>query len=247
MISFRPVLQICGLLMLVMAAVMIFPALADAAADNPDWVVFVASAATTAFIGGALYLATRTGEPVELSRRQAFLLTTSAWGLVSLVSTLPLIFYSGNLSLADAFFETVSGITTTGSTVLTGLETLPPGILLWRSMLQWVGAVGIILMAIVMLPFLGVGGMALFETESSEQSGRIVPRSRQFVADLGQTQVVDVKTNVATAEELEDAAAVGALAEEPELFGRIIILVGLAEGIAIYGLIVAILILNRLG
>ena len=182
MIGFRPVLHICGMLLCVMAVAMVFPALADAATSNPDWVVFVASAAITAFIGGALVLATRTDEPLDLSRRQAFLLTTSAWGLISLVSTLPLIFYSGDISLADAFFETVSGITTTGSTVLTGLETLPPGILLWRSMLQWVGAVGVVLMAMVMLPFLGVGGMALFQTESSEQSGRIVPRSRHFVA-----------------------------------------------------------------
>lgn len=182
MIDFRPILHICGMLLIVMAAAMLIPALADIASSNPDWMVFAASAAVTLFLGGSLLLATRTGRTIELSRRQAFALTTSAWISVSLVGALPFLFYGGKLDLADAMFEAISGLTTTGSTVISGLEAQPPGILLWRSMTQWIGGVGIILMAIIMLPFLGVGGMQLFETESSERSGRIVPRARQFVA-----------------------------------------------------------------
>ncbi|GER03789.1 hypothetical protein JCM17846_14710 [Iodidimonas nitroreducens] len=131
--------------------------------------------------GGALYLATRSGSPAEISRRQAFALTTFAWIFVSAAGALPFLFYGNALSLPDAVFESISGLTTTGSTVIAGLEQQPPGILLWRHLLQWIGGVGIILMAIIMLPFLGVGGMQLFETESSERSGRIVPRARQFV------------------------------------------------------------------
>jgi len=185
MIEFRPVLHVCGILLCVMAAAMIVPALADAAADNPDWVVFVGSAAITGFIGGSLALATRSNEPVELSRQQAFLLTTSAWVMVSAAGALPLLSTGTEIGFSDAVFESISGITTTGATVLTGLESQPPGILLWRSLLQWIGGIGIIVMAIVMLPFLGVGGMQLFETESSERSGRIVPRARQFVVYIG--------------------------------------------------------------
>jgi len=185
MIDFRPILHICGILLCVMAVAMLLPALADAAAANPDWLVFLTSAALTAFIGGSLALATHSREPIELSRRQAFLLTTSAWLMVSASGTLPLLFYDGGLSFVDAVFEAVSGITTTGATVMSGLAEQPPGILLWRSMMQWMGGIGIIVMAIVMLPFLGVGGMQLFETESSERSGRIVPRARQFVAYIG--------------------------------------------------------------
>ncbi|GEQ98075.1 Trk system potassium uptake protein [Iodidimonas gelatinilytica] len=181
MIDFRPILNICGLLMVIMAVAMIFPALADIASDNPDFNVFITTAALTAFIGGALYLATRTDKPTELSRRQAFALTTGAWVSVSFVGALPFVFYGGSMSWADAIFESVSGITTTGATVISGLEAQPPGILLWRHVLQWIGGVGVILMAIIMLPFLGVGGMQLFETENSERSGRIVPRARQFV------------------------------------------------------------------
>lgn len=181
MIDFRPILNICGMLLLVMAVAMLFPALADIASQNDDAGVFFFSSATTAFIGGSLYLATRTGKAEELSRRQAFALTTFAWVSVALVGSLPFLLYGEALPLTDAIFESVSGVTTTGATVMSGLETQPTGILLWRHLLQWIGGVGIILMAIIMLPFLGVGGMQLFETESSERSGRIVPRARQFV------------------------------------------------------------------
>lgn len=181
MIGLRPVLHVCGMLMCVMGAAMVLPALADLAADNNDWAVFISSAAVATFFGGSILLATRSGEPLELSRRQAFLLTGMAWLTVSLAASIPLLTYGGEVDIADAVFETVSGITTTGATILVGLDTLPPGILLWRAILQWIGGIGIIVMAIVMLPFLGVGGMQLFETESSERSGRIVPRIRQLV------------------------------------------------------------------
>lgn len=182
MIDLRPVLHVCGMMMCVMAGAMALPALADLAADNSDWAVFISSAAVTAFFGGSIMLATRADASIELSRRQAFLLTGLAWLTVSVVATIPLLTYGGEIDFADAFFETVSGITTTGATILVGLDSLPPGILLWRSILQWIGGIGIIVMAIVMLPFLGVGGMQLFETESSERAGRIVPRIRQLVA-----------------------------------------------------------------
>lgn len=181
MIDFRPILNICGMLLLIMAIAMIFPALVDIADKNDDAGVFFFSSAITSFIGGSLYLATRSGKTEELSRRQAFALTTFAWVSVSLAGSLPFLIYGDSLALTDAIFESVSGITTTGATVMSGLDTQPVGILFWRHLLQWIGGIGIILMAIIMLPFLGVGGMQLFETESSERSGRIVPRARQFV------------------------------------------------------------------
>ncbi len=184
MLTIRPVLFICGWLLLVLAGAMIFPALVDLGARNPDWAVFVLAAALTAFLGGAMVLATRTARMPPLTRRQGFLLTASAWLLLSLAASFPLLFYGGGLSFSDAFFETVSGLTTTGSTVMTGLESLPPGILLWRALLQWVGGVGIVVMAMIMLPFLGVGGMQLFQTESSERSERVTPRARELVSHI---------------------------------------------------------------
>lgn len=181
MIGLRPIFHICGHLMLVLAAAMLLPALVDLYHGNTDWNVFVGSSMLTAFFGGAMVLACRTGKAPFLTRRQAFLLTTVAWVLLSGAASLPLLFYGGGLSISDAVFETVSGVTTTGSTVLTHLENQPPGILFWRALLQWVGGVGIIVMAMIMLPFLGVGGMQLFQTESSERSERVTPRARQLV------------------------------------------------------------------
>ena len=168
-----PVARVLGLMICALAAVMLIPAAVDAAYENPDWTAFVESAAVTGFIGGAIVLATQNGRAFELSLRQAFLLTVASWLTVTAFSALP--FLGLGLDYTDAFFEAISGITTTGSTVITGLDGLPPGILLWRSLLQWIGGLGIIVMAIVILPFLRVGGMQLFYTESSERSEKVVP------------------------------------------------------------------------
>jgi len=172
-IDLTPVARVLGLMVCALAGVMLIPAAVDAALANPDWRAFAESAAVTGFIGGALVLATQHAAPFELSLRQAFLLTVACWLTVTAFSALP--FLGLGLDYTDAFFEAISGITTTGSTVITGLDGLPPGILLWRSLLQWIGGLGIIVMAIVILPFLRVGGMQLFHTESSERSEKVVP------------------------------------------------------------------------
>nr|WP_324260131.1 TrkH family potassium uptake protein [Cellvibrio fontiphilus] len=114
--------------------------------------------------------------------RQVFLITTVAWTGVSLFSALPFILIDHPLTLADAVFEAVSGVTSTGSSVMAGLDQLPKDVLLWRSLLNWIGGVGIIGMAIAVLPFLRVGGMRLFKTESSDWSDKAMPRARSLMA-----------------------------------------------------------------
>ncbi|RMF10780.1 MAG: TrkH family potassium uptake protein [Alphaproteobacteria bacterium] len=161
---------------------MLVPALVDAAASNPDWQVFTASAVATVTVGGGLSLAFRGAAINRFSLRHAFLLTSASWAALSAFAALPFTFLSADLHYADAFFEAISGLTTTGSTVLTGLDGLPPGMLIWRALLQWIGGVGIVLMAIIMLPFLRVGGMQLFQAESSDRSEKIVPRPAQLVS-----------------------------------------------------------------
>jgi len=178
---FRPILFVLGALLAALALGMVAPAIADLAASNSDWITFAVSAALSAFLGVLLLLATM-GEGVELNLRQAFLLTTSSWITLSAVGALPFMFSTLNLSYTDAFFEAVSGLTTTGSTVLIGLDEMPPGILLWRAILQWIGGIGIIVMAIAMLPYLRVGGMQLFRTESSDRSEKALPRAAQVAA-----------------------------------------------------------------
>ena len=184
MVAIAPVLFIIGLLITLLAVAMGLPAIVDLVTGNPDWQVFAGSSAVSLFFGVALMLATRTGAHTSLNIRQAFLLTGISWLAVAVVASLPFAFSELNLSVSDAFFEAMSGITTTGSTVIVGLDTVPPGILLWRALLQWLGGVGIIVMALAMLPMLQVGGMQLFQTEAFDTPNKVLPRAAQLAGGI---------------------------------------------------------------
>src|SRR5690554_1645801 len=179
----KPVLHLTGLVLLATAAMMVFPMIVDIYYRHADWQAFAAAAMLSAVIGGLLVRYSRKSLKTGLTLRQSFLLTPLSWVSVAAVSALPFFFSEyGTVSnsLADAVFESVSGITTTGATVISGLEDAPPGILLWRALLQWMGGIGIIATAIAILPALGIGGMQLFRTESSDRSEKVMPRVRQI-------------------------------------------------------------------
>lgn len=181
--------MVVGIVLSTLALAMSLPIVVDINANNPDWQVFLASAAITLFTGGSLILTNRA--PADpLSVRQTFLLTTITWIIAAAFSALPFAFSDLNLSYTDAFFEAMSGITTTGSTVLTNLDSAPPGILLWRSILQWFGGLGFIVIAVAFLPRLQVGGMQLFHTESSDPSEKALPRVAQLATALGTIYVL---------------------------------------------------------
>lgn len=181
--DFRPIFLVVGILLTTLAIGMCVPAVVDALLDNPDWQVFAVSAAVTLFVGVALVLTCRTAR-FRLSVRQAFVITTVSWLAITLFAALPFAFSALALSFTDSFFEAMSGITTTGSTVITGLDAAPPGILLWRGILQWLGGLGIIVMAIAVLPMLGVGGMQMFRIEAFETGEKLMPRAAQISAAL---------------------------------------------------------------
>ncbi|MDP6573285.1 MAG: TrkH family potassium uptake protein [Rhodospirillales bacterium] len=172
------------MLLTTIAVIMCLPAIADGAVDNPDWQVFAASALITLSLGICLILGNRSDD-FRFTIHQAFLLTTLSWLVIALFGSLPFMFSNLDLSFTDAFFEAMSGITTTGSTVITGLDFAPPGILLWRALLQWLGGIGIIVMAIAVLPMLRVGGMQLFHMESSDTSDKVMPRAAQIASGIG--------------------------------------------------------------
>ncbi len=174
----RRILQTIGVSLCALACLMLFPALVDLADRNADWQVFISSALFTAFLGGLMLVSAIDNTANEFSLKEGFALTTLSWVAIAAFSALP--FAGLGLDYTDAYFEAMSGLTTTGSTVLTGLDNLPRGILLWRSILQAVGGIGIVVTAIIMLPFLRVGGMQLFHTESSDRSEKITPRSGQL-------------------------------------------------------------------
>ena len=135
MIEFRPVVFILGILLCVLAVAMAIPAVVDALVGHPDWQVFAASAATTLFAGVSMILTARV-DLTSFSLRQAFIMTNLAWLVMAAFGALPFAYAELELSITDAFFESMSGITTTGATVIVGLDHAPPGILLWRAILQ---------------------------------------------------------------------------------------------------------------
>lgn len=184
MLDFRPVLYIVGILLTTLAAAMCAPLIADLVAGHANWQVFAGAAALTAFIGITLLLTTRS-PPARLTVRQAFVLTTLTWLALTLFAALPFAFADIELGFTDAFFEAMSGLTTTGSTVMTNLDAAPSGILLWRAILQWLGGIGIIVMSVAILPMLKIGGMQLFRTESSDRSEKVLPRVAQIASGVG--------------------------------------------------------------
>ncbi len=183
MTTIQPVLYIIGILLTTLAMAMGLTAIADLVSGHSDWQVFVASAAVTIFVGVSLVLTTNVARN-KFTIRQAFLLTTLSWIVLAAFAALPFAFSGLNMSYTDAFFESMSGITTTGSTVIVGLDQAPPGILLWRALLQWFGGIGIIVVAVAILPMLQVGGMQLFHMESSDRSEKVMPRAAQIASGI---------------------------------------------------------------
>jgi trk system potassium uptake protein TrkH len=181
MLDVRPIFFVIGLLLVILSAGMGVPALADIVTGHANWQVFAGAAGACLFIGVTLILTMRT-EAARMGVRQAFLLTTMSWLVIALFGALPFALADLELSYTDAVFEAMSGITTTGATVIVGLDRAPPGILIWRAILQWLGGIGIIVMAVSVLPMLRVGGMQLFRMESSEKTEKALPRVAQVVA-----------------------------------------------------------------
>jgi trk system potassium uptake protein len=180
----RSVLYALGTFLSGIAVLMLLPALADHVTGHRNWTAFVAAAAVSGGVGGAMILAFRTSRRPVISRREGFLLTSLTWIVICAFSAVPFVLSEARLSYTDAFFETMSGLTTTGSTVMMGLDTQSHGILLWRAMIQWIGGIGIIVLAVMMLPYLGVGGMQLFRTESSDKSDKIRARASEVTWEI---------------------------------------------------------------
>ncbi len=181
MIAFRPVLYLLGMLLTAMAAAMLIPLLSELFIFKTDgWEEFSVSFFLTGALGSLLAIANRSTEKVELKVREAFLMTALCWIITPLFAALPIYWSDLKFTYLDCWFEAVSAITTTGSTVIAHLNKATKGILLWRSILQWFGGTGIILMALIILPTLRIGGMQLFRSEFSDKSEKILPRVSQI-------------------------------------------------------------------
>ena len=180
MIDLRPVGYVIGLLLAALGASMALPLAVDMYESNGHWPVFFEAGMITGLCGMCLALACANAGRTRLSLQQTFLLTTAVWLALPVFAAIPFILGATGADFTDAFFEAMSGLTTTGATVLTGLESLPRGILLWRGMLQWFGGIGIIVVAMVFLPELRVGGMQIFRSEAFDTMGKVLPRAAEI-------------------------------------------------------------------
>ncbi len=189
MLDLRPVFSIAGALLAILAVAMLVPTALDLATGSPDWQAFAAAAAVTLFVGVALLLANRDVGWRGFGLRQGFLIANISWILVALFGALPFVFAHPGLGFTDAVFESMSGITTTGATVMEGLDKMAPGILIWRAILNWLGGIGIIVMALAVLPILQVGGMQLFRVEAFAAE-QVLPRAAEIGAGVAVVYVV---------------------------------------------------------
>ncbi|OAN48195.1 potassium transporter TrkH [Paramagnetospirillum marisnigri] len=179
MIDLRPVFQVIGALLCVLAMAMVGPALLDYRDNHAEWRVFAVSSGLTLFAGLLLVLGTHTGSH-RRSLRQTFLATVFGWTVPGLFAALPFIYGPLQMDFTDAVFEAVSGLTSTGATVIHGLDALPRGLLLWRVLLNWLGGLGVIAMAVAVLPDLAIGGMQMFRLEVPGPAERATSRTRRI-------------------------------------------------------------------
>ena len=182
MSNYKTVFFTLGILQIILGVSMFIPIIAQFVYSEVDSSFFGASIITIVF--GTLFFLSNLDHDRKLNLQQAFLLTALSWLNIAIFGSLPFIFSTIELTITDAFFESMSGITTTGSTIISNLENTPKGILLWRAILQWLGGIGIIVMAITLMPIMNVGGMQLFKISSNDSSEKILPKSKEIALRL---------------------------------------------------------------
>ena len=182
MSNYKTVFFTLGILQIILGIFMLIPVIVQFFYTEVDSSFFGASIVTIIF--GTLFFLSNLDHDKKLNLQQAFLLTSLSWLSIAIFGSLPFIFSNTGFSITNAFFESMSGITTTGSTIIPNLESMPKGILFWRAILQWLGGIGIIVMAITLMPIMNVGGMQLFKISNNDSSEKILPKSKEVALRL---------------------------------------------------------------
>jgi trk system potassium uptake protein len=190
MIDIRPVGYMLGWLTTLFGALMAIPMVFDLYEGDPNARAFALSSVLTIVCGAGVAIACAEEGKARLTLRQGFLLTTAAWATLPAVTSLPLMLGEPGLSFTDAYFEFTSAMTTTGSTVIVGIDALPQGTLLWRGMVTWLGGTGVILLAMILLPVLNIGGMQMLRNADFNTIDKIMPRAKAIAFSIGGAYVV---------------------------------------------------------
>ena len=184
----KTVFFLIGALLIVLGASMLAPYLLQIIFDE-DSHSFISASFVTIFIG-ILFVLANLEKEFKLNLRQTFLFSSLAWIAVAGFGSLPFILSAQNFTFSEAFFESMSGITTTGATIIADLDNTPKSILLWRAIMQWLGGIGIVVMAITILPLLKVGGMQLFKMEGADSAEKILPRTVEVAVIIISTYII---------------------------------------------------------
>ena len=182
MSNYKTVFFTLGILQIILGIFMLIPVIVQFLYSEVDSSFLGASIITIIF--GVLFFLSNLDHDKKLNLQQAFLLTALSWLSIAVFGSLPFVFSRLEFSFTNAFFESMSGITTTGSTIISNLEEMPKAILLWRAILQWLGGIGIIVMAITLMPIMNVGGMQLFQISNTDSSEKILPKSKEIALRL---------------------------------------------------------------
>ena len=182
MSNYKTVFFTLGILQIILGIFMLIPVIVQFLYSEVDSSFLGASIITIIF--GVLFFLSNLDHDRKLNLQQAFLLTALSWLSIAVFGSLPFVFSKVEFSFTNAFFESMSGITTTGSTIISNLEEMPKAILLWRAILQWLGGIGIIVMAITLMPIMNVGGMQLFQISNTDSSEKILPKSKEIALRL---------------------------------------------------------------
>jgi len=182
MSNYKTVFFTLGILQIILGLSMSVPILVQILYGELDSSFIIA--AIISIIFGSLFFLSNIDHDKKLNLQSAFLLTALSWLSVALFGSLPFVFSNLNLTFTDALFESMSGITTTGSTIIENLNIVPKAILFWRAILQWLGGIGIIIMAITLMPIMNIGGMKLFTVTSHQAPEKILPQSKAITLRL---------------------------------------------------------------
>ena len=183
MFNFKPIALVGGTVICAVGFLLFIPLITEVIYQTESWQSYAVPILLYLIVGGSLVITNRNVE-LKISIKEAFIITVLSWMLFAFLSAIPFIYTEVNLSLVDSLFESMSAITTTGSTVINNLDYLPKGILIWRSMLQWLGGIGIVVIALIILPFLRVGGMQLFHLEGEDPYDKFLPRISSVITKI---------------------------------------------------------------
>ena len=183
MFNLKPIALVGGTVVCAVGFLLFIPMITEIIYQTDSWQSYAVPILLYLIVGGSLVITNRKIE-LKISTKEAFVITVLSWLLFALLCSVPFIYTASNLSVVDSFFESMSGITTTGATIITNLDDLPKGILIWRALLQWLGGIGIIVIALFILPFLRIGGMQLFHLEGDDPYDKFLPKISSVISKI---------------------------------------------------------------